>query len=54
MPICHLLEGVAGAQNQRLFHVPSDNLEPNRKAIGGLPAGQCQALDARCSYQTAR
>ena len=42
MPICHLLEGVAGAQNQRLFHVPSDNLEPNRKAIGGLAAGQCQ------------
>ena len=42
MPVSHLLEGVAGAQNQRFFHMPSNNLEPNRKAIGGLAAGQCQ------------
>ena len=42
MPISHLLEGVAGAQNQRFFHMPSNNLEPNWKAIGGFAAGQCQ------------
>ena len=42
MPIGHLLEGVAGAQNQRFFHMPSNNLETNWKAIGGFAAGQCQ------------
>jgi hypothetical protein len=30
MPIGRLLESVAGAQNQRLFHVPANDLEPNR------------------------
>ena len=42
MPVGSLLEGVTGAQNQRFFHVPSNDLESNRKAIGGLAAGQCQ------------
>ena len=42
MPVGHLLEGVAGAQNQRFFHMPTNKLEPNRKPISGLPAGQCE------------
>ena len=42
MPVSHLLEGVAGAQNQRFFHMPSNNLEPDRKAIDGFAAGQSQ------------
>src|SRR5690242_11150896 len=42
MPISHLLEGVAGPQNQRFVHMASNNLESNRKAIGGFAPGQCQ------------
>ena len=40
MPVGHLLEGVAGAQNQRFFHVSTNKLEPNREPVGGLPSGQ--------------
>ena len=42
MPVSLLLEGVAGAQNQRFFHMPTNNLEADRKAIAGPAAGQCQ------------
>ena len=42
MPVSRLLKGVASAQNQRFFHMPTNQLEPNRKPIGSLPAGQCE------------
>jgi hypothetical protein len=36
------LEGVAGTQNQRFLHMPTNNLESNRKTIGCLAAEQSQ------------
>ena len=42
MPVGSPLKGVVGAQNQRFFHLPPDNLESNRKANGDLAAGKCQ------------
>src|SRR5262245_60952337 len=42
VPVGLPLEGVAGAQDQRLFHMPTNNLESNRKAIFGFAARQCQ------------
>ena len=42
MPIGHLLESVAGPQNQCLIHMPTDELEPNRPPIDSLATGQGQ------------